>query len=513
MSPIELPDPGPAETLPFRDADGASAWLARQPQAQPAQMQAALQKAMASVDASDIPAAARIGILDRLRSAVVLAQASLEPRYTRKPLPLPDAEAETFYAARRLWRALAIAYLRVVPQLSGPAAALPLHRAVTALRAEHFAHLLAAYEVPVQVLKLLHEVLAAADSLGVQHTALADPDYTHIAESHIAGHVAWAFLLQFADPYRLSPAQLAVANRAFSRWRELAAFRMHPDDSSRARDLPLMDILGNDGLAEGGPRWIDVRSVTRKIRNRIESLDAGEKPEALKLGRELSATACTRLLSQLDEALRPARAPIGGEKGDVALVFGVENIYGLLSGERFSSGASQPAHRTVDHRRLAVFGFDNQVSVSPMGARKRIEVPTEAWQMAEGYVTRRPDAGARLLSPCLVARDYGPGQVPLLGVLGGLHVSLGGRLRASVQWYSPQVQATVVPAVPENGIPARAPAFVVASSHGLSLVLPAATAVRPGARLVIEGEGQSAVVLGQVLERGGDFVRYGATPQ
>ncbi|HZX33381.1 MAG TPA: hypothetical protein VFF03_18675 [Rhodocyclaceae bacterium] len=513
MSPIELPDPGPAETLPFRDADGASAWLARQPQAQPAQMQAALQKAVAAVDASDLPAAARLAILDRLRSAVVLAQTSLEPRYTRKPLPLPDADAEIFYAARRLWRTLAVAYLRVLPQLSGAAAALPLHRAVTALRAEHFAHLLAAYEVPVPLLRLLHGVLATADSLGVQHTALADPDYKHIAESHIAGHVAWAFLLQFADPYRLAAAQLAVANRAFSRWRELATFRMHPEDSPRGRDLPLMDILGDDGLAEGGPRWLDVRPVTRKVRNRIESLEAGETPEALKLGRELSGAACIRLLSQLDEALRPARAPVGGEKGDVALVFGAENIYGLFAGKRFGPGPGQPVQRTVDHRRMAVFGFDNQVSMSPVGVRKRIEVPTEVWQMADGYVSRRPDAGGRLSSPCLVARDYGPGQASLLGVLTGLHVGQGGRLRATLQWFSPQVQATVLPAIPENGIAARAPAFVVASAQGLSLVLPATTAVRPGQRLVIEGDEQSVVVLGQVLERGGDFVRYGAASE
>ena len=35
-------------------------------------------------------------------------------------------------------------------------------------------------------------------------------------------------------------------------------------------------------------RWLDVRKVERKIDQRIEALLAGESPESLKLGRELS---------------------------------------------------------------------------------------------------------------------------------------------------------------------------------------------------------------------------------
>ncbi|HJW25360.1 MAG TPA: hypothetical protein VJ576_10715 [Rhodocyclaceae bacterium] len=510
MYQFELPAPGPAAVPPFRSADEAAAWLARQPLAQPAQMQAVLQQAIGAVDASDIPPAARRGVLDRLRSAVVLAQTALEPRFSRKPLPLPTADAEHFLAARRLWRLLAVAYLRIAPELPAADAALALHRAAVALRAEQYAHFLAAYEVPAELLLLLHGIASAAEALGVQYTPLGDPDYKHISESHIAGHVAWTFMLQFADPYRLSMAQLTVANRALSRWRELAAFRMQPDDSPRARDLPLMDLLGRAGLAKGGPRWLDVRPVVRKLRHRIEALEGGQRPEELKLGRELSATACARLLGQLDEALQPGPAAAGGESGNLSLVFGAENIYALLAGERLNPAAEDTRPRTVDHQRLAVFGFDNRVT--PVAAAKPAQVSGETWQAGDGFVWRAPEAGVRLLSPCLVAAAPGAGQTPRLGVLLGLRVGRDGRLRARLQWYGGPVQAASVQ-VGGAGGPARVPVFVVGDDGALSLVLPAAAPVRPDGRLALEGSGRAPVGLGQVLERGSDFVRYAAAPR
>jgi hypothetical protein len=507
MQLIQLPDPGPAEAPPFRDPAGAAAWLAQQPLAQPAQMQAVLQKAVAAVDASDIPAAVRVAILDRLRGTVIVAQTALEPRYSRKPLPLPGADADLFFAARKLWRTLAVAYLRTVPDLPPAQALVPLHRGAVALRVEQYAHFLAAYQVPGTLLQLLLGVVNTAEALGVHHTPLADPDYKHISESHVAGHGAWAFLLQFSDPYRLSMAQLAVANRAFSRWRELALFRAQPDDSPRARDLQLSAILGE----KAGSRWLDVRPVARKIRNRIEALEAGESPEALKLGRELSPTACIRLLRELDEALRPGTSVDGRESGSLNLVFGAENIYALLAGERLNPAAGGAPARKMDHQRLAVFGFDN--AVTPVGVEKGVQVSGEAWQAVEGTVSRAPDTGVRLLSPCLVAWGPSPSQKAKLGVLNGLQIAQGGRLQARLQWYPFAVQAASVQLGAEGGTTSRVPVFILGTDSGLSLLLPAGAIVRPNSLLVLEGEIRAPVMLGEVLERGSDFVRYAATPQ
>lgn len=511
MHNLELPAPVPAEAPPFRNAEEAGAWLAQQPLAQPQQMQAVLQKAVAAVDASAIPAAARLLILDRLRSAVVVAQNAIEPRYARKPLPLPQGDAELFFAARKLWRTLAVAYLRLVPHLPPPEAAVPLHRAAVALRVEQYAHFLAAYEVPPGLLELLHGVLATAEALCLHDRALTDPDYKQIRESNIAGHVAWAFLLQFADPYGLSMAQLAVTNRAFGRWRELAAFRRQPDDSSRARDLPLANLLEGANFEAGGLAWLDVRPVARKIRNRIEALDGGQLPEDLKLGRELSPTACIRLLRQLDAALRPAAPAESGGRGELTLTFGAENIYALLTGERFSTRPDQSSARTVNHNRVAVFGFDNLVT--PVDAAQRTEVASETWQAADGHAYRAPAAGARLLAPCLVAWTSDGGPMPKLGVVTALRISGEGGLCVRLQWYPSPVQAVAVQLMSGKGVSSRVPVFVLGTGEGLSLVLPASTTLRPGSRLILQSDPQAPVVLGQVLERGSDFVRYAANPQ
>ncbi|MBS1190853.1 MAG: hypothetical protein H6R10_2645 [Rhodocyclaceae bacterium] len=506
MHQLDLPAPGLADAPAFRDPSAAAAWLARQPLAQPAQMQAALQEAIAAVDASDIAAADRLGILDRLRSAVILAQSALEPRYSRKPLPLPVADAALFSAARRLWRTLAVAYLRIVPQLPPAEAVVPLHRGAVALRVEQYAHFLAAYELPEELMGLLYGVLQAAESLGVQQVPQTDADYKHIHESHIAGQVAWAFLLQFADPYHLSMAQLTVANRAFSRWRELAGFRNGPDEDLRARTLPLTALAGE--VAAG--RWLDVRPVARKIRKRIEALEAGEAPEALKLGRELSSTACIRLLHQLDEALRPGAGAPARETGSLGLVVGVENIYALLAGERLDPGGGKPS-RTVNHQRMEIFGFDNLVT--PVGAQRRVKVPAETWQSAQGQVSRAAEAGTRLLSPCLAARELEPGQAARLCVLEGLHMSPEDRLQGWLRCYPAPVQAASIQAASQVGAEARLPVFVLGTGQGLSVVLPAAAGLRPGSRLNLEGTVVAPVMLGEVLERGSDFVRYAAMPQ
>lgn len=512
MYRLELPDARPADVLPFRDTAGAAAWLAEQPQAEPMQMQVVLQKAIAAADASDLPPATRLDILDLLRGPVILAQSALEGRYLRKPLPLPGADAEIFSSSRQLWRTLAVAYLRTVPSLSPREALRPLHRGAVALRLEQYAHFLAACEVPASLLHQLYGVLTTARALALAQVPLVDPEYRHMGESHIAGHVAWAFLLQFIDPYRLTPAELTVTNRAFSRWRELASFLAQPDEDPGARVLPLAAILGALDLGDDDPRCLNIRLVARKLRTRIEALEAGEAPEALKLGRELSTTACIRLLRRLTEALRPGSTPETRGTGELALAFGAENIYALLTGERLNPTPPGAAKPVVNHQRIAVFGFDNRVT--PVDAAARPAVDREIWQACPDGVERAAAAGGRLQSPCLVAWEAVAGQPARLGMLAGLQSALSGRLRARLLWYPPPVQAASasLPAA-GGGKPIRMPVFVLGGRDGLSLILPASAVVRPNSRLVLEGETAAPVILGQVLERGSDFVRYAAEPQ
>lgn len=505
MSPLALPAPLPAGTPPFRDAAGAYAWLARQPQLQPLQMQAALAAASAAVDAADLPLAGKLEILDVLRRAAISVQSALEARYARKPLPPAPADAEVFAAAQSLWRALALAYLRPAMQLPPAAALVFLHRGAVALRLEQYSHFLATVEVPAGLLQLLCGVLAVAEALGVQQAPLVDPLCPHQGESHIAGQVAWALLLQLSDPYRLSLAQLAVANRALGRWRELAAFRAAPEADPKGRTVPLAVILGRAEDLPAGSRWLDVRPVVRKIGKRIAALEAGESPESLNLGRDLPADACVRLLRLLEEALRPTQPPVAGAVGG-KLVFGPENAYLLFTGRPLQPTAMDAMSRSLRHQRMAVFGFDTLPGHTAGTAHP--EVPGEVWQAAGGRIARPREAGASHLAPCLVAMAGQDRTAPRLGVLAGLRLDPD-CLQGVLQWYSPPVEASWFQ-MPGHARKPRLPLFLLDGADGLSVVLPAGLALRSGEELALEDPAVARLLLGELRERGSDFVRYAA---
>ena len=120
----------------------------------------------------------------------------------------------------------------------------------------------------------IRDRLGTAESLHVQRIAVIDPDFRHLGEATIAGDVAWSLLLHFCDPYRLSPAQFNVANRAISRWCSFASFQAERDEDPKAKAIPLAKWLGEEIVSEGGPKWLEVRPVIRKIRKRVESLEA-----------------------------------------------------------------------------------------------------------------------------------------------------------------------------------------------------------------------------------------------
>ncbi len=501
-SSLQLPDPVAGLVPAFRDKAGAKAWLAGQPRAQALHMAVVLAEQVQALDASDLPVAERLLLLEVLRAAIFPAESGVEARYVRKPLPLPAEDAEVFRITRQLWRSLAVAYLRLVPLLSHDQVALPLHRAVTALRLEQFAHFQAAQDVPAEIHELLYGILLQAESTGALRSPVADPHLKFLGDSDIASDVSWAFLLAAIDPYHLSAAQLAVSNRAFSRWRSLSAFQSQPGDDAKAIVVPLARILGEKALVDSGPHFLDVRPVIRKIRKRIEALEAGQAPEELKLGRELSGSACIRLLRDVDSCLRFGLEKPGLTAGPLALTFGLEHIYLLLGGTPLNPAPRGRAMSSVDHQRMALFGFDT-LSAPPAGL-VRPEVPSESWSVVGGELSRSA-VGSRILAPCLVASRSREGGVARLGVLSALRCMSDGTLRGHLHWFAGAVSCALLP-TPQQ-MP-KVPMFVLAASEGLSVILPASARVRPGVDLGAAGAGGACLCLGEVLERGSDFVRY-----
>jgi hypothetical protein len=511
MHCLTLPEPRKNIALAFNDTPSAKVWLAGQPQAQPMHMLAAIGLQIEAIEASAMAPALAVELLDLLRSAAVPGQESIEPRYIRKALPMLDDDQRAFEVAQRLWFRLGTAYLRLAPHFPPSEKTTLLHRAACAVRMSEYCHFLAARECPPVLDLLLFSVLDQAEKNGLLRQPMADSDFPHLGETTIAGHLAWAFLLRLIDPYRLSAAQLTVANRAISRWRELAGFQSMPDDDPGGHSVDLGPLLG-ETLPEGIPRWLDVRKITRKVEQRIAALQGGESPEALKLGRELSPGASIRLLRDIEASLESHGQRKTTEIGEIELAFGAEFAYAAFTGEMIvQSGSLDVKSASLAHQRTAMFGFD-RVSTMPT-AVKKLNVPGENWLLVDGKAIRPADRrGARRQSPCLIASaSLG---VPRLGVMVGLQSIPGGALAADLRWYEERVEAGRLarPAAPGQTAPII-PVFLLHDGEDCSLIVPSVAGIRLDNGVTLEATSVSHLVPTEVIERGVDFVRYAVTKQ
>lgn len=506
MDWLKLPAPRADIPLAFADPNSAKAWLAAQPQAQALHMLTMLCQQVEAIEGTPMPAMQTLALLAPLWSATIPIQNSVEARYARKPLPLPEEDERIFDAAQRLWMRLGIAHLRIAPGLTTAQRLHALHRAANALRLAQYSHFIAARSCPIECTHLLFGVLALAKGCALLDKPLADPSLPNLGEAHISGLIAWAFLLGNSDPYRLSAAQLIVANRALSRWRELATFIDAPPTEAQARVLDLSKLFGGP-LPSGIPPLLEVRKVRRKMLQRVESLQNGESPESLKLGRELSGHACIRLLRALEGSLKQADRRIATEVGEMEIAFGAENAFAIFNEDYLNPPTTQDKKSSaIAHQRMAIFGFDRLSSLP--SAIKKLTVPSETWTMLDGLAIRSPERdGERRASPCLIAakiRDRAR-----LGVLGALQLRADRGLQASLDWYDGQIHARFVRQARAPGeTPTRYPVFLMQLEKERFLLLPPQLRITPGDTLTIEGGAPVSAKLGEVIERGADFVRY-----
>lgn len=507
---LTLPTTGQLKAPAFADPQAARSWLASQPQAQAMHMLTALREQIEAIDAAPWPPAQAIELLNLLRVAALPALDAVESRFVRKALPLAEGDRQAFEASQALWLQLGTAYLRRAQELPASEQCLPLQRSANALRSAGFCYYQAACDYPPLLDRLLFGVLTQAAAAGVLTQPLADPDFPHYGDANIAGHIAWAFLLRMIDPYRLSVAQLTVANRALSRWRELADFQPQPSDDPKAHSVDLTPLFDEPQLPPEVPRWLEIRKVERKLLQRIKALQDGETPEGLKLGRELSTAACIRLLKQIDEALEAQYRPESDEAGTIELAFGSENAYALFCDQTLNpSRTAGSKSSAIAHQRMEIFGFD-RLSQMPT-AVKKLNVPSENWTLHKGRVIRPAGGdGERRQAPCLIASKHG--SKPRLGVMLGLRTGSDGSLTAELAWFEERIEAgALARRATEARDALRTAAFLLHDGPKLSLLVPANVAVRLDVPLPLEGLSVNSVVPTVVQERGVDFVRYEVT--
>lgn len=519
----------PSSAMPtpaFSDAASAQAWLLKQPQTMPARLQAAIAEQIECLHFQALSGNTRASILESLRNAAVIARDATRRKFAFQPRPLTAEAAEAFAASVRAWEAFACGYglclesFAAEPVINRKLAANATHRAMITERLAIEDYFVAGVEVPTAIWRRLNRLLQVAHTLEIAAVDIADPEFRDPAETSAGDQYILAALLSLADPYRLTASQYTVLHRAYSRWLGHAAVAPTRDEEPKHRWIPLSLIAELPAaIDERSPEWLEVHLVRRKLRKRIESLDTGESPESLHLGRDLSAASCRDLLRSALEHLRAAYhdvaeslSPVGGV---CRLASGPAACFELLTGKPFRSddAAMRSMSSRVMHDRIAIFGASERVEAVE---KQAVKVGGELWRLdaesADATEISRPGeiAGARML----------PGQITLLvdertsssiAVVMRAWTCADGNFRARLRRLPGKPEALIAHAIDKLNEPPF-PAFLLPAVASLqvpaSLILPSGISMRLRLGLEVRDETRRQIRLGDLIERGSDFERF-----
>lgn len=525
MTWFSLPITQERNETEFFDASTATAWLTRQPLANAPAM---LDRLLAQVQALNVYRMSpreRFKTLEVLRKTLFSVTGECQRRYENKPLPLPPAEQAVFNSTRQLWRACRIAYLHCLRAcLDGDTSLAShhgkvAHRALTCLRMEQMQCYLAGTELDSEFWRNLHALLPSAEQLGVERELVQDAQLGETSESTVSGQYAMAILLHLVRPYSLPRAQFSAAVRWLARWREQVRILVEPDASPRsccialdlAQDQPLHDNLRVAGIA----RWLSVTPVLRKIRQRLDSLTAGETPESLKLGTVLSSEACVSLLNELVDHLKfPQQAAFESVRPatTTTVAAGPENIFRLLGGKGLKGTdlqATAPGNSVINQR-LALFGHAGR------GEEVEATYEGESWQLirrepGELYLVRPAGVSTQrlVLKGLLAVRDAHDGSF-FLATLRSLYSRNDGSLCVIASPFSGTPVPLLIEVRGKTGGPLmRHPGFLLPAKlndGASSIVLPLGLPAHALSMHLYEAREKSPLALRllDLLDRGGD---------
>jgi hypothetical protein len=525
MTWFSLPITQAGNKAAFSNSAEASAWLAQQPQANVAAMQTGLFAQIQTLNTCSMAPHERFKILEVLRKTIFTVDSECHRRYENRPVPLWSSEQTALDTAHRLWRAYALAYLHCLRAcLDGDPGVAELkakiaHRALACLRMEQMTCYLGMLDVDPEFWRNLHSILASAEQLGIAQLPVSDRLLGETAESTISGQYAMVLLLHLARPFELSRTQFAAMTRWFARWREqteiLSAPSNNPKSTGIALDLsqslPTFEASGNAGIV----RWLSISGVLRKMRKRLELLEAGETPESLKLGSGISSEASMALLKILAENLKhplPISASPLSNMPVAKVSMGLEAIHRQLGGKSLKGPEEPTSMNRHAQDQIAIFGH-----VSHETENKNAN-PAEDWLIVEQSSSElrlnRP-AGkgkARLNNKCLLAVQLPDQSHVRLALISSLCTHSDGSMHATAKIFSGD-PAAFVAEVRERpmGKISRQPAFILPAdakpNTASSIFLPAGTFTRALSINLLQDRPRP-LRLGACLERGSDYERW-----
>ncbi|MCE9568456.1 MAG: hypothetical protein K8R10_00335 [Rhodocyclales bacterium] len=397
---FDLPATGSEQSPAFLDAIDCKNWLVRVPLANAAQAQPILLRQLNLLHRYALPPVARFAILEVLRGPVSDMQENAARNFAGKPLPLATLEQAALERTLSVWHMLALGYLRCFAALceseDNRASATPalLAQRTLSVFADWQVDLCRGEQLPdADYWKKLHQIFAAAETLGIAAHAVSDPVRHGGAQTSALAAYAECNLLSTASPYELPARHLAWVARWARRWGAKISLLEAPPEDIRNRAVPL---------------WV------------------------VQLGGDVTQPAAGQLLQRVLQRWCAGGAPRRHERhaarGACSLVVGFEAAHCQLYGRQaFRAPSRDDSTLRREREEFETFGGRRHSSEA---ADTHDESRVENWQvMDDWYLLNESAAGLRIGRPLRSGVRIGAGLLVAVKVEGSQRFAL-----ASVRW-------------------------------------------------------------------------------
>ena len=340
-------------SLAFADADGCAGWLRALPLNNIPRHYDAILGQLRRLSETELAPRERARIAELMREPVMFLHTELARRYAGKPQPVAVREREAFDQALSLWQALWAQYsaclkplLEGDPELQGVKAKV-LQRGLWVGKQLVLVHGLARQVPAGPIWQELHAYYRLAEILECSVSAVNDELMPNAIGVSCYSTYCHALLLELADPCALSVRQIELTDRWLAMW----ARKVFPYAQQRETEGPFLaidlDAAAGASLAQIGPRHPGEGArfgypakLATSVRGRLKRLAGGANPAELQLGHDVSAEACTALLTHLDSHwYAPPSTPSANDAATKLelCVGGLGAAYFRVSGRTFNS--------------------------------------------------------------------------------------------------------------------------------------------------------------------------------
>ena len=530
MADFDLPVISSDANPDFTDAASCAQWLRSVPLVNVAPSHGRILGQIEELNCFDVEPSERLRMMELLLEPAIFVQSEHAKKFTGKPIPLGKPENDIFYNVLALWDALCHGYRHCLASIleNNPALekekALVCQRALWCIGQRIIEHYKSFQEISGGNWKLLHHIFAAAEGLGILDTEVPDASQKTRGTTCLRTYVH-SLLLQLAnDPSEPTPKQLFTVGR----WLEYLAQKVRID-RERGPGAPGLAPLAVDLSAGRGAvhesitgesvRYLRIDDLAKSIRSRVALLRAGDTPEKLGLGDDVSASGAEQLLlivhRQWCEEPRARASARRAVAAQAKVCMGLSAIHYSISGKHFRQPVASRELTKAQRDEIATFGH-----VSTRQDEERALQPSytlETWTIIEESlgglrIERGKDGGKfRLTQRQLIGILPADAKSFMIGAIRWLSVSDEVDLRAGVRILPglPQcvaVRSAGLNATNENYVPTLLLPAVPALQSPAALILPAGW-YRPKRLIEVLSDKTEQILLTGILDRGADFER------